>query len=346
MRTWISFLLLLMGCAAQEQQPLRLLLDWWPNPDHVPIYVGIKKGFFLDEDVEIEVLKTADPPQALLFLLSGRTDIILHNAPHTVSVLGLCPDLRLCGILIDRPLRSFVFLKDSEIREPYDLHHKVLGGNPEGLLTAYVQGAMKKWGIQFREIRKMSWDAPTALLTGAVDVIAGIFWNIEPEQLRAAGVETRFFPIEMFGVPTYDELVFVTLRELTEQDPTFVERFKRALQHSIDWCRENPEEAFEIYVQAQPGKGPRVLAWERKAWEVTAPLCAYHQVPVEEKWKHLLEWMQAQDLVRHPTDLTPFLGLPPNLTTEEARLKCVGAPGSFSGTLPESPVETDLASST
>ena len=318
----LCFLTLFMGCSDPSSSKTRLLLDWWPNPDHVPIYVGVKKGFFQEEGFDLEILKTGEPPQALLFLLSGRAEIALHSAPNTLSALGKCPDLRFCGTLIDRPLRAFLFLSDSEIYDPHDLHDRVLGGNPEGLLFAYVHSAMKNLGIQFREVRKMSWDAPTALLTRAVDVIAGCFWNIEPVQLRASGVDTRYFTIETFGVPTYDELIFLTLRQHLEEDPSFSERFQRALQRSIDWCRAHPEEAFGVYLSAQTERSSRAVEWEREAWKLTLPLFAHAQEINEGKWEHLLQWMEAQGLVKHPTVLKPFLELAFEVSEGEGGLEC------------------------
>jgi ABC-type nitrate/sulfonate/bicarbonate transport system substrate-binding protein len=308
MRLLISLcFLLLVGCEQATQPRLRILLDWWPNPVHVPLYVGMKGGFFVEEGLEIEVISTPEPPQALLFLLSGRADIVIHSAPNTLQALGRCPHLRLLGTLIDQPLRALMFLDDSPIREAHDLHDKILGGNPEGLLTAYVRSIMNSHGVQFREVRKLSWDSPTALLTGAVDVIAGVYWNIEPAQLNSVGIKTRCFSIEEFGVPAYDELVFLTTKELIEDRPHLSMKFRRALQNCLNWCREHPQEAFEIYASQLPNKSSRTLEWERSAWKATFPLLAFSQQPNKEKWKNLASWMDAHQLSKHCIDLNRFL---------------------------------------
>jgi NitT/TauT family transport system substrate-binding protein len=307
MRLLISlFLILFLGCEQASQPRLRILLDWWPNPVHVPLYVGMKEGFFDEQGLEIEVISTPEPPQALLFLLSGRADIVMHSAPNTLQALGRCPHLRLLGTLIDQPLRALMFLDDSPIREAHDLHDKILGGNPEGLLTAYVRSIMNSHGVQFREVRKLSWDAPTALLTGAVDVIAGVYWNIEPAQLRSVGVQTRCFSIEQFGVPAYDELVFLTTQELLEDRPELSSRFRIGLQRCLDWCRLNPEKAFAIYASQLANKSSRTLEWERLAWQETYPLLAESQAANREKWKNLAVWMDAHQLSKHRPDLEAF----------------------------------------
>ena len=40
------FFLLLATSAAKGTEKLVLMLDWFPNVDHVPIYAAIESGFF------------------------------------------------------------------------------------------------------------------------------------------------------------------------------------------------------------------------------------------------------------------------------------------------------------
>jgi NitT/TauT family transport system substrate-binding protein len=300
--------LLFSGCQDTSDQKLKVLLDWWPNPVHIPLYVGIDQGIWRDQGLELEVISTPEPPQALLFLLTGRADLVIYSAPNTLQALGRCPNLRLMGTLIDQPLRALMFLDDSSIREEHDLQDKILGGNPEGLLTAYVRSIMNSHGIQFREVRKLSWDAPTALLTGAVDVIAGVYRNIEPEQMLAAGIKTRYFPIEQFGVPHYDELVFLSTQQILEDHPHLQQRFQKGLKQTLDWCRDHPEESFSIYALSQTHKSERVLEWERIAWLKTVCMLAADQQADRARWSHLERWMAEHQLMKHKPDLGLFLG--------------------------------------
>ena len=46
---------------ASAQDKMTLLLDWFINPDHGPIIVAEEKGFFADQNLEVEIVAPADP---------------------------------------------------------------------------------------------------------------------------------------------------------------------------------------------------------------------------------------------------------------------------------------------
>ena len=37
------------------------MLDWFVNPDHGPLIVAQEKGFFADQNLEVEIIAPADP---------------------------------------------------------------------------------------------------------------------------------------------------------------------------------------------------------------------------------------------------------------------------------------------
>ena len=47
----------------------------------------------------------------------------------------------------------------------------------------------------------------------------GAFQNIEGEQLKAEGMRTITFPVDRYGVPSYDELVLVANRDRLGSTP-------------------------------------------------------------------------------------------------------------------------------
>jgi hypothetical protein len=49
------------GARAADQQQLRVILDWFVNPDHAPLIVAREKGFFRDAGLEVELIAPADP---------------------------------------------------------------------------------------------------------------------------------------------------------------------------------------------------------------------------------------------------------------------------------------------
>lgn len=295
------------GCKSSSPKRVQLLLDWWPNPNHVPLYVGLSKGFFEEEGISVDIIKCADSPEAVPYLLSKRADVALYYMPNTIKAGQRTNEIQVIGVLIDRPLRAFVFREDSGIKTPKDLDGKIIGANPEGMFKAYVAAAIKVWGIQFKEVRKIQFDPTAALMTRSVDIVSGVFWNVEPEFMRMYGVNTNYFTMEDFHIPTFDELIFLSRKEFLREHPQFTERFQHALQKSIDFCQTHPDEAFALYIAYHPDKSQATRDWEKRCWNITYPLYAQEQNISEQKWKDFYVWLQQNNLIKIDYDVTTLL---------------------------------------
>lgn len=74
-------------------------------------------------------------------------------------------------------------------------------------------------------------------------------------------------------------------KRVSSDDTSNTPKLAKALSRSLDFCREYPQEAFAIYVEATKDS-PKVLSDERAQWEVTLPLLAKTQEPLS---RELLE---------------------------------------------------------
>ena len=74
--TLLSFLILCQAaCWAAAQEHHRLILDWFPNADHVPLYVAREAGFFEAQGLDIELLPPADPNDPLKLVAAGQASV-------------------------------------------------------------------------------------------------------------------------------------------------------------------------------------------------------------------------------------------------------------------------------
>ncbi len=264
----------------------RLLLDWLPNSNHVPIYAGLKKKIFAKHHMHLQVLELQDPSDTISYLTFGKVDIALFYMPDVVKANQKGADLNIAGVLIDKALNSFIFREDAQIQFPKDLSGKVIGYCVAGSNLSILERLLKENHIEPKELKNVSFDLVTLLGLRQVDVIYGAFWNIEKEQLKSLHIPTSHFEVSQLGHPPYSELVF-----LGKGDISKFEAFKKAMQESIDYCKANPDEAFDLYSHCHPEKGPHTLAWEKEAWLKTIPLLAHSQEIAHEDWERLQTWL-------------------------------------------------------
>mgnify|MGYP000061447741 CR=1 FL=1 len=67
---------------AAAQDKVRLLLDWFVNPDHGPLYVALEKGYFRDAGLDVEMIAPADPNDPPKLVAAGRADLCALARPH------------------------------------------------------------------------------------------------------------------------------------------------------------------------------------------------------------------------------------------------------------------------
>lgn len=275
-----------------------MVLDWLPNPNHVALYAGLEKGFFSDEKIDLKIVKVADPSDTIPHLISKQVDICLTYMPHTVQAISRGANVRPIGILVSEPLNALIFRKNEKILIPEDLNDCIVGYCVDGFHTEFVKAMFQHQNIEPADWKNVSFDLVSTLATKQVDVIYGAYWNIEIEYLRAGGVETDYFTLREFGVPSYYELIFLALEGSEESSDEFVEAFKKALQRSINFAVAYPEVAFKAYIAANPDKSQKTINWEYAAWNKTIPALARQQNIDPRVWGDFVEWVKAKGLLK------------------------------------------------
>ncbi|SVC21216.1 uncharacterized protein METZ01_LOCUS274070, partial [marine metagenome] len=73
-------LLTVLGCLnfscnnSTEIVQVKLALDWYPNANHIGLYIAQEKGYFEDENLEVEIYTPSDPSTVLQTVASGADD--------------------------------------------------------------------------------------------------------------------------------------------------------------------------------------------------------------------------------------------------------------------------------
>ncbi|MBS0656287.1 MAG: ABC transporter substrate-binding protein [Verrucomicrobia bacterium] len=293
----LGLLALLLPCVGCQQKPatesVRLVLDWSPNPSHVPLYAGHALGFFAQEGIPIQIVKpnSVDPLQ---LVGSGQAELAISYMPRTLRAIANGHQFSIVGKIVDRPLNGFLCLERSGIDEVADLQGRLVGFSASGFSASTLDVLLRQMAIRV-EKRNVGLDIIGCLVTKKIDVVYGVFKNIEPAHLQSLGYKTCFFSVTDFGMPDYDELVIVG-SALPEETAI---KLRRALGRSIDFCRGNPEKAFALYIAQLPDKGPKTVEWERKSWEETVGLLASTQELSVEKIERLCQWLKEKGLIQN-----------------------------------------------
>jgi len=292
---------------------LVLMLDWFPNPDHVPLYAAQGEGFFTQEGVRVTLQVPANTDDPLKLAAAGRVDVAVNYEPNVILARAQGLPVRSIGVLVGQPLITVMFLRSSGIRSPKDLEGRRIGVAVTGFAEAMVDQMMRTAGGSATRARMVSvgFDLVPALLAHEVDAVAGAYRNYERVQIELQGQAVGMFEPERYGVPPFDELVLITSDQSLARHRDALGRFVRAVGRGIAFTLAHPDQAFAEYVRANP-KMTLDDDLNRKSFQVTLPTYARSQVQSAARWAEFDRWLAARKVIAQPvptaelyTNLTP-----------------------------------------
>ncbi|MDC0738440.1 ABC transporter substrate-binding protein [Cognatishimia sp. SS12] len=226
---------------------MTVLLDWFINPDHGPIIVAQEKGFFADQDLEVEIVAPADPSDPPKLVAAGQAELAISYQPqlHLQVAEGL-PLVRV-GTLVSTPLNCLLVLEDGPIKTIADLKGGKVGYSVAGVEEALLGTILNTHGLGMDDIElvNVNWSLSPSLMSGQVDAVLGAYRNFELNQMQIEGVDGKCFYIEEEGVPTYDELIYVANKN--SMDAGKLRRFLRATELATQFIVNHPQESWEIF---------------------------------------------------------------------------------------------------
>ncbi|MCJ7795394.1 MAG: ABC transporter substrate-binding protein, partial [Thermoleophilia bacterium] len=129
--------------------------------------------------------------------------------------------------------------------------------------------------------------------------------NYEVVELEEKGYQAGYFELNEWGIPDYDELVFISGERTAKERAEVLKGFTRAIDRADSLARKDPGKALESYFAAVP-EAPRDL--ESKAFEITRPLYARSQTCDREKWQKFSDFALRYGLIEKKVDVTTILG--------------------------------------
>jgi putative hydroxymethylpyrimidine transport system substrate-binding protein len=309
MRHWLrgaamAAALSLAALPAMAQDKMTVLLDWFVNPDHGPLYVAQEMGYFKDAGLSVEMIAPADPNDPPRLVAAGRGDVAISYQPqlHLQVDAGL-PVVRI-GTLVATPLNSIIALKDGPVKSLKDLKGKKVGFSVGGFEDALLGAMLEKHGLSLKDVTlvNVNFSLSPALFAGQVDAIVGGFRNFELNQMAIEGKPGRAFFPEEEGVPAYDELIFIAARDRAN-DPR-LGRFLDAVERGTTYMINHPDEAWALFIKGRPDMDTEL---NKRAWRDSLPRFAHSPRALDSaRYTRFAKFLKDRGLVKTTPDVATY----------------------------------------
>jgi putative hydroxymethylpyrimidine transport system substrate-binding protein len=289
-------------------QSLTLMLDWFPNADHVGLYQALAAGDFAQAGLNLHVQIPTDPATPLQLLAAGKVDVAVSYEPELLLARDKGAPLVAIGAIVQRPLTSIVSLGSKHITTPAQLRGKRVGDAGIPYQHAYLTTILQRAGVPASSVKEVNVgdNLVPAMLSGRVDATIGAYWNYEAIQLRQAGRRTNVIHVENAGVPNYDELVLVTREDEIAHRNNILRRFVQALARGYQSVRANPQAGVSALVRANPSLSSKLqLASVRATLPSFFPAAANQPWgwQNQSQWTAYGEWMLDHHLISNPASV-------------------------------------------
>ena len=285
-----------------EAEPFSLILDFYPNPDHVGIYQAQKLGYFRDAGLDLSIEVPSDPAAPIKQVAAGRADLAISYEPEVLLAREQGLDVKAVGALVDQPLTSLIWLGKSQIKGIADLRGKTIATAGIPYQDAFLQTILARADLTTEDVKKVNvgLNLLPAIVGGRAQAMLGGFSNVEGVDLRQRKLNPIVTPVDRLGIPTYDELVFVANASRIEEDPEPIRLFLAALARGTAAAVENPKAATAALQEQNPNLDPKLTAAEVKATiPVLSQATAEHPYGYmnRDQWAQFIGWMRDQGLI-------------------------------------------------
>lgn len=287
----------LLGAApAHAADKLTVLLDWFVNPDHGPLIIAQELGLFAEQGLEVELIAPADPNDPPKLVAAGKAEVAISYQPqlHLQVAEGL-PMLRF-GTLVATPLTTLTVLADGPVKTLADLKGRKIGFSVSGPDEAMLGAMLKSVGLTLTDVEmvNVNFSLSPSLVSGQVAAVIGAYRNFELAQMDIAGHPGRAFYVEEHGVPPFDELIYVTRRELAG-DPR-LPRLLDATEQAVQYMVNHPQDAWEVFRKSHPDVNDEL---NRRAWYDTLTRFALRPAAFDpRRYQRMAEFLKAAGLIK------------------------------------------------
>ncbi|KAL7567452.1 hypothetical protein ACA910_021409 [Epithemia clementina (nom. ined.)] len=287
---------------ASNVDKIRLGLEWFMNPDHLPLIVAQDHGIFASLGLEVELVEPTDHWEAVDEILEGRLDIavteplhLAHEAADGKPVLGFMRFLHTDG---------GVMYNADKVKRPSDMCGKTISypGSPGPGGPAIVNTMVEadgKLDCPLDSYGKYNggFYHTNAIKDGNADLATLIFWNFEIPEAQANNLNVGFFSLKEWGVPDFCQLIFMTTPDLFRARQQALRKLVLAMRKAIAVIHQTPDLAKDYYRKRFPvealgsSDGHTAKAVQEATLTATLPAFPNDFMMANDYYKHLMRWL-------------------------------------------------------
>lgn len=256
--------------APHNLRPISLGVGFIPNVQFAPFYVGIEKGFFAENGIELSLAYGFENDYLKLVATDDMQFMIASGDQMALGRAQGLPVKYIMNWYTSYPVTLFA-KADAGIHQPSDLAGRTIGvPGPFGATYIALRALLDVAELTEADIQMESigFTQASAVSEGLVDAAVDYAVN-GPVVLGNAGIETVQIALDQYlQIPANG---LVTNEQTLDEEPQLVVALVGALQKSIAYTLANPDESFTIALNSVPEAGGENETANRLVFDASLP---------------------------------------------------------------------------
>ena len=272
---------------------LRLALEWFLNPDHVPFLIGQEEGWFADAGLELELVEPKEHFDAFAALRDGSIDLAITEPIHLVQ--DVAKGEPLVGFARFLHTNGGVMVKRGVgIERPRDMVGRRLqypgapGPGGPAIVRTMVEADGGTWGDGITPVNNGFFHTD-AIAEGKADLATLVFHNFEVVEARHRGLDVELFALKDWGVPDFCQLILIALPDALESRRAELDILLRVLSRGIDQVKQDPARAAATWAKRTGADPADVLG--SAIFDATVPCFTHDLTMSADYYRSLGAWL-------------------------------------------------------
>jgi len=250
----LTVLTVMSGVNAAAVDKVDFQLNWKISGAHAAYFVALKKGWFTEEGLDVNIILGQGSGYTVKVLDAGKAHIGIADAPVPIKGIAQGADIKIVGIIFDKHPNSMFFWKDSGIKKPQDIAGRTVAVPAADGHKVMWPAFAKQIGVDPGSVKFINIEPAAKVASLATKKADAVF-----ELYTGKPFMEKAIPAEKLGNFLWSDYGFnayahslVVRNDVIAKNPAMVKKFLRAAYRGWDFTVKDPEGAIAILSEYHP----------------------------------------------------------------------------------------------
>jgi NitT/TauT family transport system substrate-binding protein len=281
--------------------PVRLQLDWYPQPEVGGFFAAQQLGYYKAEGLDVTILPLPQYGSVAQQVATGKAEFGLGSSDQILEWDSNGLPLVAVSATMQHDPQAIMVHEQSPIRDFKDLEGHIIAAQTGATWLKYV---ISRYGL--RQVRQVPSTLSIANFLADPGYVQQIFITSEPFFATQAGAQVRILLISKSGYDPYR--VQFTTRDYAAQHPDVVAKFVRASIHGWQDYLRNPGPTNAHLLTVNPALNPAQETYTAQALNEGAFVTGVGATPLQighmtaDRWQVNYSQLKSLGIITSPID--------------------------------------------